>query len=68
MKVEDVYNGTTTTIMKQVDGLIKSISDLVDYKTLEAEKDSIIIAAKQFQETVKRINNNRLQPKIHFSQ
>ena len=68
MKVEDVYNGTTTTIMKQVDGLIKSISDLVDYKTLEAEKDSIIIAEKQFQETVKRINNNRLQPKIHFSQ
>lgn len=68
MKIEDVYNGTTTTIIKQVDGLIKSISDLVDHKTLETDKESIIIAAKQFQGTIKRINNNRLQLKIPLPQ
>ena len=66
-KIEDLYNGTTT-IIKQVDGLIKSISDLGADKTLEAEKESIIIAAKQFLETIKRINNDRLQPKIPLPQ
>ena len=71
MEIEDVYNGTTTTIMKQVNDLInnvKSISDLVDHKTLEVEKESIIFAAKQFQETIKRINNDILQPKIPLPQ
>jgi hypothetical protein len=71
MKNEDVYNGTTTAIMNYVNDLIdkvKSISELVDHGTFESEKESIIIAAKQFQETIKRINNDKLQSAMPLPQ
>lgn len=71
IKIENIYDGTTTKIMNPIDDLInkvKSNFNLVDHETLKENKELVIAAAKQFQETIKRINNERLQSKLPLSQ